>query len=413
MGPTKAVFTIRQVYGYSRTLVLRTYVARVLAIVLLSVDDNRKRPHGQYNGKLIITCKQAPHVVLSSRYHSYRSTIVAKKKGKSFRIGKQPDSVKNQQQERHTDHHKPVPHSNLQSSTSFSSIMLTSFSKKTPKKEKTLQQRLVEVPAATSRHLSREEAEEGSAEMTHSRDKATPMPSRLKRFRVQVPSSMDAGEIMNIQLDNITTKILITAPTSQKTTRSKNKVVLSAPMKHDTTGRDSAPPSPTPTAGSNTTISAVSSSVVHTPLMNDKYATPCSRLHDHDYVSRTPTSSKISASTKGAERASNNSVLVSTDIRVPEGKRLVDAKAVVVIHAVFSQPDKTLKEAMVDEVLRYITQEALDCECNAMLGMTITIKSLGTSNSPESGFLVKASGTPCKLLPTQVVVSSSRSGQTS
>lgn len=273
--------------------------------------------------------------------------------------------------------------------------MLPSFAKLSPMKNTALQRRLVEMPTAESRHLSR--TEEVSVGMAHHHEKATPLPSKLKRFRVNVPSSMDAGEIMNIRLDNVTTKVQITAPTTKKTISSKKKVLPSA-TNDNVTGHDSAPPSPTPTSGSNTT-SAASSSYAHT--MTDKYATPHRRAHDRTKCA--PTSSKTS---KSSERK-RTSVLLSTDIRVPDGKRIVEAKAVVVIHAVFPQPDKALKEAMVDEVMRHMIHETLDYDCNAMLGLTITIKSL--SNKPETGFLVKASGTPCLLLPTQVVVSSTSS----
>lgn len=268
-----------------------------------------------------------------------------------------------------------------------------------------MQQRL-EAATAESRHLSKVE-EEASAEMTHNGNnsalpsaKATPLPSKLKRFRVNVPSSMDAGEIMNIRLDHITTKIQITAPTI-KTTINKKKKSLASVGKHDNADHDSAPPSPTPTSCSNTT-SAASSSYAHT--MNDKYATP----HSHDRTRRTPP--KSATSSRASDRTPT-SVLVSTEIRVPDGKRIMEAKSVVVIHAVFPQTDKALKEAMIDEVMRHMTQETLDCGCNAMLGMTLTIKSL--SNKPETGFLVKASGTPCLLLPTQVVVSASTSSSSS
>ena len=275
--------------------------------------------------------------------------------------------------------------------------MLPSFAKLSPKK----QQRL-EAATAESRHQTKSE-EEASAEMTRNGKKsalpsaeAAPLPSKLKRFRVHVPSSMDAGELMNIRLDHITTKIQITAPTT-KTTINKKKKGLSSVAKQDFADHESPPPSPTPTSCSNTT-SAASSSHAHTTV--DKYAAP----HYHDRTRRT--SSKSATSSKAPDRTPS-SVLVTTEIRVPDGKRMMEAKSVVVIHAVFPQTDKALKEAMIDEVMRHMTQETLDCGCNAMLGMTITIKSL--SNKPETGFLVKASGTPCLLLPTQVVVSSSSS----
>jgi hypothetical protein len=88
---------------------------------------------------------------------------------------------------------------------------------------------------------------------------------------------------------------------------------------------------------------------------------------------------------------------------------IVNAKSVIVIHAVFSETNKQLKDQMVEEATRQIIQEAVDCGCNAVLGMAISIK----EEKDGTGYLVKASGTPCLLMPAQILLSSSTCSKSS
>lgn len=88
------------------------------------------------------------------------------------------------------------------------------------------------------------------------------------------------------------------------------------------------------------------------------------------------------------------------EAKVPDGKMIVVAKPVIVVHAVFSQDDKELKDQMIDEVTREIIQETIHSACNSILGMNITIK----KQTEGSGYLVKACGTPCFLMPAQVLL---------
>ena len=226
--------------------------------------------------------------------------------------------------------------------------------------------------------------------------KATPLPSKLKRFRISVPSSMDAGDLMTIKLDNILTKILITAPTTTATAKKTGQTTTNATKSNSAShGHDqyAAPPSPTMTSCSNTTTASSFTTESYDPT-TDKYAITTPTRNNRDTSS--------SAKTNTTAGATSNAVIVSTDIHVPEGKRIMEVKPVVVVHAVFPQTDKALKDSMVDEVIKLILQETLDCGGNAILGMTISIKEQKTTG----GFLVKASGTPCLLLPVQVLLSS-------
>jgi len=186
---------------------------------------------------------------------------------------------------------------------------------------------------------------------------------------------METNDIMSIQLDNILTKVLITAPTTNP-----NKIASSKfDTKLKTAGHyDRAPPSPTMTDCSETTASSMSAGSV------DKYA--------------------VSTPSEKTSQA----VVVSSETRVPDGQWIMEAKPVVALHAFFANTDKTLKDAMVSATMKQITQETMKCGCNSILGMSVSVK----QQREIQGFMVKASGTPCLLMPTQLLLSSTKTSST-
>jgi uncharacterized protein YbjQ (UPF0145 family) len=189
-------------------------------------------------------------------------------------------------------------------------------------------------------------------------DSKKAVPSKLNRFRVKVPPSMAPGDIMTIKLNGVLTKILIATPTTSSTNTSQAKVVD----------------------------------------LPSRAATSC----DSTSSSSDPSPSRIEPTP--TETKTIDSVFASNDARVPEGKMIVEAKPVIVVHAIFSQQqqEEHLKDQMADEAMREIIQETVDSGCNAILGMTVTIK------KQSEGYLVKACGTPCILMPAQVLLAPPR-----
>ncbi|CAB9521453.1 expressed unknown protein [Seminavis robusta] len=198
---------------------------------------------------------------------------------------------------------------------------------------------------------------------------AVPVPSKLKRFRVNVPQSMEPGETMTIKLNGVLTRILITTPTT-KIQRQDTKKNVKGIVRHKQSSQA--------TASTTTTESTLSSS-----------STPPSE--------KPPVEKMLGCAT--------DTVVASTEAKVPDGKKLVRAGAVIAIHAEFQENNKQLKESMVDQVMKEIIQETVNNGCNSILGMTVSIKPL----KEKSGYLVKACGTPCSLLPAQVLLERSSS----
>ena len=188
-----------------------------------------------------------------------------------------------------------------------------------------------------------------------------PVPLKLKRFRVNVPDSMVPGDIMTIKLNGILTKILIATPTTSTTRLQSTEVFKSEPQ------------SPSRAA---TTCSATGSTA------SSSFPSP-SRMEQ-----------------KIADTKPVDSVFASTDSKVPDGKIIVEAKPVIVVHAVFSLKEKDLKDQMIDEAMREIIQTTIDSGCNSVLGMAVSIK----KQSESSGYLIEACGTPCLLMPAQVLL---------
>jgi len=199
----------------------------------------------------------------------------------------------------------------------------------------------------------------------------TPIPSSIKRFRVNVPPSMVPGDLMTIKLNGILTKILISTPTTSRTNQK------GSPTNPKGEGNNGYNTSPMPSREAATDASSSSSASSSSPNSN------------HDQKKTTTT------------------VTVSSDVDVPFGKMLVLAKPVVVIHAIFPQTDKALKDSMVDETVKELIQETLHFECNAILGLTISIKEKKSSSKRGGGgggYLVRCCGTPCLLLPSQLML---------
>lgn len=201
----------------------------------------------------------------------------------------------------------------------------------------------------------------------------TPIPSSIKRFRVNVPPSMVPGDLMTIKLNGILTKILISTPTTTASQKEKN---VSQTTKDANDNGYNTSPMPSRTETEHSSASSSSSS------------------------STTPTED---------QKKTITTVTVSSEVDVPPGKIMVLAKPVVVIHAIFPQTDKNLKDIMVDETVKELIQECVHGECNAILGMTISIKEKKNSSKSGCGYLVRCCGTPCLLLPSQLLLSSSSS----
>lgn len=185
--------------------------------------------------------------------------------------------------------------------------------------------------------------------------------SRMKTFRINVPASMEPNDIMTLKLGGIQTKILITTPTSSNSTHAKGITQSRKEKEAEVEDKvEACPPS----------SSSLTSSLI--PTNTTKYPDPHS------------------------DNGNNVVVLTATDI--PEGKLLKEAKPVIVVHATFSEKNQQLKEQMIDETVKEIIQEALNAGCNAILGVMISIK----EEKDNSGYLVKACGTPCVLMPAQI-----------
>ena len=191
-----------------------------------------------------------------------------------------------------------------------------------------------------------------------------PVPSKLKSFRVKVPPSMLPGDIMTIKLKGIPTKILIATPTMSTST-----------------------PPETPSE------SEATKSELHTP---SRATTSCCSTACSSF----PSPSRMEEKVSSAGNKSVDSIFASTNHHVPAGKIIVDAKAVIVVHAVYSQEDKELKDQMIDEAMRQVVQETINSGCNSILGMTVSIK----KQAENAGYLIKACGTPCLLMPAQVLL---------
>lgn len=191
-------------------------------------------------------------------------------------------------------------------------------------------------------------------------------PTKIKTFRINVPVSMEPNDIMSIKLDGVLTKILITTPTSGKTIKLSQQSLGEKEEKKDEFGTR-CPPSQT----------SLTSSLIAPDI---KYPDPNSNNGD-------------------------DTIIASTKTEIPEGKMVVQARPVIVLHAVFTEKNKQLKEKMVNVAVRLIIQEAIDCECNALLGMSVSIK----EEKSGEGYLVKATGTPCLLMPAQIILSTSAS----
>jgi hypothetical protein len=190
-------------------------------------------------------------------------------------------------------------------------------------------------------------------------------PSTLKRYRVNVPLSMSPGDIMTIKLGGDLTKILITTPTT----------CSHRPFNHD-----------------NQLENIKHKSLSHGTLST---ATCSSTLSS----SSTPCSERQLVDSK-----SNSHVVISSAAKIPNGKMLVHAKPVIVIHAEFSQTNQQLKDVIVEEVMQEIIQETINNGCNSILGLTVSIKAQKDYDDYYSGYVVKACGTPCLLMPAQVLL---------